>query len=1174
MTKRILGCALCLFTILGLHASTAFAGGPLIIFDPFTQTPYSYAAAVSVFTDLGDNGVLSGADSDVLTSNGYAQWTGVPTASFSGAVAGDFSAVGLPNITGANAGLVVGTFNGGGIHVMYDDDGTIVANFFGAPPGVLGIASPEWAATGTKNLLESWTVVNGTAADPADVGGASFGGVFTHEFGHTINLAHTQLNGATGFFSDGRGPGVCLTPYPPAPLTLAHFETMYPFLNPSAGNTGVHQATVDLLDDVAAVSDVYPDAGWPATHASISGRVFAPDGTTELTGINVIVRNVANPFGNGSSTLSGAFTQGDIGPDGRFTFNGLTPGASYVVYIDEIVAGGFSTPPSAIPGDGSEEYWNIAEGATAATDPPCDVTAILAGAAGSTFTADVIGNGDPDALDLGDDDFVQVALPFSFPFCGGSYSSVFVNSNGNLTFGSGSTDFTESVLELLGGPPRIALLWDDLNPGAAGTVTAKTIGADFVVTFTNVPEFFSTGSNTFAVTMRADGTYDVSYGLLTAPDGIVGRTEGVGAANPGETDLSAAAQPIGAGMATVYESFSTNDNDLDNLLLAFGACVIPDPPSIDVDPDALSAVLLPGESATQTLQISNLGDLDLEFEVASDQLSVAAIPTTARVILPVDLGTLATPSESSNQARLDRMNQDRQATRADKPDVSPYAVPLPHAFALGLLEEDFNAGFPAGWSVVDNETNGVSWMVPQQGTGNHTGGTGNAAGANSDFTGPAEFDTELRTPAISGFGPNVVLSYRVNYANFAFLDFLDVDVSTDGGTTWTNVLSWNEDHGGFFSPPGEQVALNLDAFVQGNPSFIVRWRYYDPNSGDWDWYAQIDDVMIVSDEVLTACSYLTVDPTSGTVSGDGTADIDVTFDATGFTPGTYDCELIIFSNAVNTNRLVVPLEMIVVEEVTVDIMPSNCPNIVSRHNEGGNDDDDDDDDVQRFLQVAIIGSSALDVTTIDLSSIRLAGVPASTSTVRDVYRLNCSFGGDDDDDDDGPSCTYKQQDVSNECTSSCAMKDGFKDVVLYFNEKDVVNAVGPVPAGQVNQVTLTGLKTGGIHIQGSDCLIILDGGDDVAREGGIAGTRYSLGPNVPNPFNPVTRFSYYVPKEAFVTLSVYDVAGRLLEQLVSGVKTPGDYEVSWDAKTLPTGIYFYRLEAGDFVQTRKMILLK
>jgi hypothetical protein len=59
-----------------------------------------------------------------------------------------------------------------------------------------------------------------------------------------------------------------------------------------------------------------------------------------------------------------------------------------------------------------------------------------------------------------------------------------------------------------------------------------------------------------------------------------------------------------------------------------------------------------------------------------------------------------------------------------------------------------------------------------------------------------------------------------------------------------------------------------------------------------------------------------------------------------------------------------------------------------------------------------------------------------------------------------------------------------------------------------------------------------------------------------------------------VTVSIHDVTGRLVERLVSGVRPAGEHEVRWDAKAQPSGIYFYRLEAGDVVQTRKMVLLK
>ena len=157
-------------------------------------------------------------------------------------------------------------------------------------------------------------------------------------------------------------------------------------------------------------------------------------------------------------------------------------------------------------------------------------------------------------LSLGDDDTQEVALGFSFPFQGGNYTSVFVNSNGNLTFGSGDTDFSESVAEFLTGQPRIAPLWDDLSPNNGGLVLVEFGSGSATVSFIGVPEFFATGSNTFSVTMYDDGTYEVAFGAVSATDGLVGSTEGDGAADPGPTDLSAGGPFPAAG--TTYEHFA------------------------------------------------------------------------------------------------------------------------------------------------------------------------------------------------------------------------------------------------------------------------------------------------------------------------------------------------------------------------------------------------------------------------------------------------------------------------------------------------------------------------------------------------------------------------------------------------------------------------------------------
>ena len=81
-------------------------------------------------------------------------------------------------------------------------------------------------------------------------------------------------------------------------------------------------------------------------------------------------------------------------------------------------------------------------------------------------------------------------------------------------------------------------------------------------------------------------------------------------------------------------------------------------------------------------------------------------------------------------------------------------------------------------------------------------------------------------------------------------------------------------------------------------------------------------------------------------------------------------------------------------------------------------------------------------------------------------------------------------------------------------------------------------------------------------------------PNFPNPFNPTTKISYSIKEEGLVTLKVYDILGKEIATLVNENKPTGNYEAEFNASSLPSGIYLYRIQAGNFVQTRKMILMK
>ena len=85
---------------------------------------------------------------------------------------------------------------------------------------------------------------------------------------------------------------------------------------------------------------------------------------------------------------------------------------------------------------------------------------------------------------------------------------------------------------------------------------------------------------------------------------------------------------------------------------------------------------------------------------------------------------------------------------------------------------------------------------------------------------------------------------------------------------------------------------------------------------------------------------------------------------------------------------------------------------------------------------------------------------------------------------------------------------------------------------------------------------------------------YVLNQNYPNPFNPSTTIKYELPKASLVRLSVYDMLGRQVSVLVDERRDAGVHEVKFEGSTLASGVYFYRLQAGDFTQTKRLLILK
>ena len=134
--------------------------------------------------------------------------------------------------------------------------------------------------------------------------------------------------------------------------------------------------------------------------------------------------------------------------------------------------------------------------------------------------------------------------------------------------------------------------------------------------------------------------------------------------------------------------------------------------------------------------------------------------------------------------------------------------------------------------------------------------------------------------------------------------------------------------------------------------------------------------------------------------------------------------------------------------------------------------------------------------------------------------------------------------------------------------------------GRVYTITYT-MQKGGTLIRASAMVTVPhDKGKDKGKgkdkhaKQALIPERYALFQNQPNPFNPLTTIGYALPEAGDVRLTIYTVTGQRVAILVSGYQAAGRYEVVWDGSLFADGVYFYRLEAGAFVETRRMLLLK
>jgi hypothetical protein len=331
-------------------------GEPLV----WTARPIPFNPDRNTLGSLGNLAAVA-----AVTAN-FSVWSGVATASLDFVNAGS-----LPvDVTVANWANYIAVCDGLS-EIVFDTDGRIIDDIFGvgASNDILGFAGPACGTYVPAVITEGTAVLNGKWLDGVvsltnpEMPLAEFNGVFVHEFGHYLNLDHSQVNLAEAF--DG------------LPGNDAAIATMFPFAVKGAAATTLH------LDDRVSASMLYPAPSFLTGFGALSGRVLRANGATPFQGAYVVARRLGNPRHDAVGVASGAryFAGGEGGPPpeslrGLYEIPGLPPG-DYLIELEEIHAmfSGSSSvgpvdPPVRLPGE--PEFYNGA--AEAATNPPDDPT--------------------------------------------------------------------------------------------------------------------------------------------------------------------------------------------------------------------------------------------------------------------------------------------------------------------------------------------------------------------------------------------------------------------------------------------------------------------------------------------------------------------------------------------------------------------------------------------------------------------------------------------------------------------------------------------------------------------------------------------------------------------------------------------------------------------------------
>lgn len=233
--------------------------------------------------------------------------------------------------------------------------------------------------------------------------------------------------------------------------------------------------------------------------------------------------------------------------------------------------------------------------------------------------------------------------------------------------------------------------------------------------------------------------------------------------------------------------------------------------------------------------------------------------------------------------------------------------------------------------------------------------------------------------------------------------------------------------------------------------------------------------------------------------------------------------------------------------VHLDIKPGSCPNPLSIRGR--------DSKSKAILPVALLGTEDFDVRDIDVSSLTFEGVSPFRHNFAEVSA---------------------PPEVIVECGCVEESSDGYEDLILKFYRSEIIDVLGDLHGVSELQLTLKGRLGDGEEFTARDCIVIRpkEGAGSGPIDGAGIPDDFTLIGNYPNPFNPVTKINFGLPKASHVTIDVYNILGQKVVTLLNERRPAGYHSVSWYASDASSGVYLYILKADGFSDKRKMLLLK